>query len=172
MLQQIISQTPTYVWAILAVLVYRGAAAARDRVVGLRSVFVLPVVMLALGLQALASGFGLVSPAAAAWLIGLAIGACLAWRASAGGVSVNRVAGTVLLRGSWLPMALMLALFAGKFAFAVTLSVQPSLKADLAFALPACAAFGALAGAFLGRPLHVAAALRAAPVGAAQVQAA
>ncbi|WP_374579842.1 DUF6622 family protein [Pseudoduganella sp.] len=170
MLQQIISHTPTYVWAILGLLVYRGVAASRDRAMAARAVFVMPAVMLGLGVHSIAAGFGLASLPGAAWMAGLAAGAAVAWR-GAGAVALDRAAGTVLLRGSWAPLLLMLAIFAAKYAFAVALAMQPALRGNLAFALPACAAFGALAGAFLGRPLRVAAALRAAPVGAARVAA-
>lgn len=159
MLQQIISHTPTYVWLIFAVLVYRGLAASRNRSVSMRAVFILPLAMLALGVHGIAVGFGLATPAAAAWLAGLAIGAGLAWRLGGkAGVRVDRAAGMVLLRGSWLPLVLMLAIFAAKYALAVLLAMQPGLRGDLAFALPACATFGVLAGAFMGRPLKVAAA--------------
>ncbi|WP_342114047.1 DUF6622 family protein [Pseudoduganella sp. OTU4001] len=166
MLQQIISHTPTYVWALLGLLVFRGVAASRDGEMRIRAVFIMPVVMLALGLHSVATGFGLASPAGAAWLAGLAVGAGMAWRVAS--VRVDRAAGTVWLRGSWVPMMLMLTIFVAKFAFAVALAMRPALRGSIAFALPACALFGALAGAFLGRPLRVAAALRAAPAGAAR----
>lgn len=166
MLQQIVSHTPTYVWAILGFLVYRSVAASRDRSVTVREVFILPAVMLALGLQSTANGFGLDSPVGAAWLAGLAAGVALMWRSAGNGFALDRAAGMVQLRGSWLPMALMMTIFVGKFAFAVALASLPALRTSLAFALPACAAFGALSGAFMARPLHVAAALRATPSGA------
>lgn len=170
MLQQIVSHTPTYVWAILGFLVYRGVAASRDRTVTVREVFILPAVMLALGLQSTANGFGLESPAGGAWLAGLTAGIVLMWRSAGNGAVLDRAAGTVQLRGSWLPMALMMAIFVGKFAMAVALASQPALRSSLALALPACAAFGLLSGAFMARPLHVAAALRTAPAGTTAVQ--
>lgn len=170
MLQQIVSHTPTYVWAILGFLVYRGVAASRDRTATMREVFILPAVMLALGLQSTANGFGLESPAGAAWLAGLAAGIALMWRSAGNGAVLDRAAGTVQLRGSWAPLALMMTIFVGKFAMAVALASQPALRNSLALALPACAAFGVLSGAFMARPLRVAAALRAAPAGATAAQ--
>ncbi|MTW14203.1 hypothetical protein GM658_26670 [Pseudoduganella eburnea] len=162
MLQQIVSHTPAYVWAILGFLVYRGVAASRDRILPVRQVFILPLVMLALGLQSTVNGFGLASPAGAAWLLGLAAGVAMMWKGAGQGAVLDRAAGTVQLRGSWLPMALMMTIFVGKFAMAVALAAQPGLRASLAFALPACALFGAFSGAFMARPLRVAASLRAA----------
>lgn len=164
MLQQIVSHTPTYVWAILGFLVYRGVAASRDRTVTVREVFILPAVMLALGLQSTVNGFGLESPAGAAWLAGLAAGAAMMWQRAGDGAMLDRATGMVHLRGSWLPMALMMTIFVGKFAVAVALASVPALRGSLALALPACAAFGALSGAFMARPLRVAVALRSAAV--------
>ena len=163
MLQQIVSHTPAYIWGILGFLVYRGVAASRDRSLTVRQVFILPVVMLVLGLQSTANGFGLESPAGAAWLTGLATGVAMVWQRAGKSYVLDRASGMVHLRGSWLPMALMMTIFLGKFAMAVALATQPALRASLAFALPACALFGALSGAFMARPLRVALALRAAP---------
>ncbi len=172
MLQQIVSHTPVYVWAILGWLVYRGVAASRERTMKVRAVFILPAIMLALGLQSTANGFGLASPAGAAWLAGLAAGVAMMWRRAGGGFVLDRTAAMVQLRGSWLPMALMMTIFVGKFTMAVALVTQPSLRGSLAIAMPACAAFGALSGAFMARPLRVAAAMHAARAGAsASVQA-
>jgi len=161
MLQQIVGHTPTYVWAILGFLVHRGVAASRDRNVTVREIFILPAVMLALGLQSTANGFGLESPGGAAWLAGLAAGVALMWWNAGNGFALDRGAGMVRLCGSWLPMVLMMTIFVGKFAMAVALASQPALRSSLAFALPACATFGALSGAFMARPLRIAAILRA-----------
>lgn len=159
MLHQIVSHTPTYVWGILAFLIYRGALASRNRCMTVRSVFILPAVMLALGLQSTASGFGLLSPAGAAWLAGVAAGIVLMWKRAADGTTIDHAAGLVHLRGSWLPMGLMMTIFTGKFVIAVALASRPALRGSLVLALPACAAFGALSGAFMARPLWIAKAL-------------
>jgi hypothetical protein len=169
MLQQVIHHTPVYVWAVLGLLVYRGIAASRCRVVAVRSVFAMPLIMLALSLQSTAASFGLLAPAGVAWLAGLAIGVVLGWRMT-GCLNVDRASSTVRLPGSWAPMALMLAIFAGKFACAVALAMHPAWRANLAFALPACAVFGLLSGAFMAIPLRLAVALREA--GTAQAAAA
>lgn len=163
MIQQIFSHTPIYVWAILGLLVVRGVAASRDRVMRVRSVFIMPLVMLALGLHGTATGFGLLGAAGAAWLAGLVAAAAVAWHLARGAASVDRAAGTVQLRASWLPLVLMLAVFVAKYVLAVALAMQPALRGSLAFALPACAIFGALAGAFMGQPLRVAQQLWRAP---------
>jgi len=166
MLLQITSHTPLYVWAILGFLVYRGVAASRDRCVSVRQVFILPAAMLVLGLHGTISRFGLATAAGVSWLLGLGIGVAMMWKYSRHGMVLDRAAGMVQLRGSWLPMALMMTIFLGKFGVAVALASAPALPGSLAFALPVCAAFGALSGAFMARPLRVAAALRLMPTAA------
>jgi hypothetical protein len=160
MLQQILIQTPVYVWAILAFLIYRGVVASKDRVVSYRSVFIIPTVMLVLGANSIARGFGLDTAAGAAWLGGMVAGAGIAW-ALTGRVTVDRAAGVVVQRGSWIPLALMMAIFFCKYAVAVTLTILPALRGNAGFAVPVCVAFGVFNGVFLGRLLRTVAAWNA-----------
>lgn len=152
--QQILSHTPIYVWIILGFLVVRGVAASRGRVVSYRSLFILPAVMLALGLSSVAGRLGGGLPAVA-WLAAMAAGAALAWRLSGKQVvMVDRAARTVQLRGSWTPLALMMAVFVGRYVVAAATGVNPALAHDTGFALAACALFGAFNGVFIGRLLR------------------
>ncbi|AKU20446.1 hypothetical protein MJ904_24400 [Massilia sp. MB5] len=153
MLQQTLSHTPFYVWAILSFLLYRGVAASKDRVLSYRSAFIIPCVMLVLSWQSVARGFGLESPSGVAWCGGVLIGAALAWVRCAQ-VIVDRAAGTVMQRGSWMPLTLMMAIFCSKYAVAVALAMQPALSGNLRFALPVCLGFGLFSGVFLGRLLR------------------
>jgi hypothetical protein len=160
MLQQVLTHTPTYVWAILGFLVYRGVAASKDRVVTYRSVFIIPGVMLVLGMNSVENGFGLGTPAGAAWLAGALAGVALAWTWAGGDGTraVDHAAGTVTQRGSWLPLALMMAVFCCKYVVGAALAMQPALSGDMRFAVPACVAFGLFNGIFLGRLLRTVAA--------------
>ena len=166
-MQQIFTQTPVYVWAILAFLIVRGVHASKDRSVPFRRAFILPAVMLALGLQSTASGFGLATLAGAAWLGAVVLSAALTWRGAS--VTVDRAAGTVLQRGSWMPLALMMSIFCCKFVIGVALSVQPALQTDLRFALPACLLLGLFNGVFIGRMLRTVTTWTAASVPGAYV---
>lgn len=165
MLQQILIQTPVYVWAILAFLIYRGVVASKDRVVSYRSVFIIPAVMLMLGANSIARGFGLDTPAGAAWLGGVIAGAVIAW-VWAGRAIVDRAAGVVMQRGSWIPLMLMMAIFFCKYAVAVTLTMLPALRGNTGFIVPVCVAFGIFNGIFLGRLLRTVAAWNAGRIAA------
>ncbi len=152
MLQQIISHTPTYVWALLAFLIYRGVLACTDREVSLRNLFIIPAVMLYLSLQDLAAKFGLDGMTAGLWLLGAAAGATLAWILVDGArIRVHREAGTLVQPGSVVPLALMLSIFLTKYTVAVLFVIQPALRHNTLCMALVCLLFGLFNGVFLGR---------------------
>ena len=164
MLQQIVSHTPLYVWAILAFLVHRGVAASRERTMTLRAIAIIPLVMMGLALQEIDRRFGLAGAPFAAWAAGAAAGAMLAWHLAAGSVTgLDRAAGTVTQRGSWLPLVLMLAVFATRYVLAAAGAMQPTLQHSATFAMAASLLLGLFNGLLAGRPLRCAQAFRLAP---------
>ena len=150
MLQQILSHTPAYVWAILAFLVYRGVVASTDREVTINKLFIIPAVMLVLSLHDLAVKFGLGGMIMAAWTVGAVLSGGLAWRLSAARVVAGAQAGRVRLRGSWLPLVLMMAVFCTKYIAAVLLAMNPAVHRNAMFVVLVCSVFGVLNGIFLG----------------------
>jgi len=151
MLYQILTHTPVYVWAILAFLVYRGVLAARDREITVARMLVIPVLMLALSLQAIASQFGLASVALLAWAVAAAAVTLQRMRFGRSRASAGAVQGTVNIRGSWAPLALMLAIFTIKYALAVAMAIQPALASQAPFAAAACGLLGLCNGYLLGQ---------------------
>lgn len=156
MIDQLISHTPTYVWALLAFLIYRGVLASRDREMTLTRLVIIPLVMLGLTLSGLNSQGPLGAGAWAVWMLGMLAAAAVAAgalgrSADAAHIVVNRSAGTLVQRGSWAPLALMLAIFAVKYAVAVIGAVQPALLHHVGFAAAVTALFGVFNGIFLGR---------------------
>lgn len=151
MIGHIISHTPTYVWALLAFLVYRGVLASRDREVTLGKLAIIPVVMVGLSLSSLSEQGALGAAVWAVWLCGMLAGAALVFRGSTEAIAINRSAGAVCQRGSWAPLALMLAIFATKYLVAVGTAVQPALAHSLPFAVGTTMLFGVFNGVFLGR---------------------
>ncbi|WP_295998525.1 DUF6622 family protein [Rugamonas sp.] len=157
--QQLLSHTPIYVWAILAFLVYRGVLASTDRATTMRTLCIMPAVMLVLSLQGIAGKFDLGGGVLLAWAVGAAAGAALTWMLIDGArISADRARGTVHQRGSWTPLALMLSIFVIKYSVAVVTAMHPALAQSAAFALPVCALFGCCNGIFFGRLLRQAAA--------------
>ena len=152
MLIQILSHTPAYVWAILAFLVYRGVAAMRERDVSPRQLTIIPLVMLGLSLQDILAKFGPGALPLLTWALG-AGGAALAVRRLVATRIVVRE-GAVRLQGSGVPLAMMLGVFAVKYAASVAWAIVPHLHQDAGFAALLCALFGLLNGCFLGALLR------------------
>lgn len=151
MLYQILTHTPVYVWAILAFLVYRGVLASREREMSVGRMLVIPILMLALSLQALASQFGIASVAMGAWTLAAAAIVLQRVRFAASRASAGAVPGAVRIRGSWAPLAFMMAVFTIKYALAVALAIQPGLADTVPFAAAACGLLGLCNGYFLGQ---------------------
>ena len=151
MLQQIVMHTPAYVWAILAVLVWRGTAALREREMKLRSLFIVPAVMLALSLQDVLVKFGSNAIALAAWAAAAAGTTLLVWQFGRSRTAPGPTPGSVIVRGSRVPLAMMMAVFFTKYAASVLLAVLPHARQDVLIPAGVCALFGVFNGCFLGR---------------------
>lgn len=151
MLNQILSNTPVFVWAILAFLIVRGVIALRTRDVSMNKLFIVPIVMLLLGLFDIVGKFGITGLALASWLLPAA--AMLALMRQYAGVSVSPTAapGRVIVRGSPWPLALMMAIFFTKYVTSITVAIHPLLRHDTWFTVAVCALFGIFNGYLLGR---------------------
>jgi len=151
MLFQILAHTPVYVWGILAFLIYRGVLASREREMSVGRMLVIPILMLALSLQAIAMQFGVASGAMLAWAISAALAALSCRASGVDRASAGVMPGTLRIRGSWTPLVLMLTIFAVKYALAVALAIQPGLAGNALFAAAACGLLGLCNGCLLGR---------------------
>jgi hypothetical protein len=151
MLQQILIHTPAYVWVILAVLVWRGSSALREREMTVRSLFIVPAIMLALSLQDVVAKFGSNAAPLATWAAAAAATALLVWKFGADRTVPGAAPGSVRVRGSWVPLAMMMAVFFTKYVASVLLAILPHARQDALFAAAVCLLFGAFNGCFLGR---------------------
>lgn len=152
MLQQIVSHTPMYVWFILAFLISRGMAASADRTVTMRNLVIIPAVMLVLSWLDINNKFGVDSLVVMGWATGALIGAGLVWRNfDSASITYDPASGAIRLRGSWLPLALMMAIFCTKYVVAVLVAVLPAARESALFVAAVCIVFGMFNGAFLGR---------------------
>ena len=166
MIQQIVSHTPVYVWALLAFLVYRGVQAAKDREVSLSKLFIIPVVMLLISLAGMNGHGPLGAGVWVMWFTGMLAAVLVTWIAGKGEIVVNRAAGTVLQRGSWAPLALMIAIFVTKYTVAVLSAMHPELQRQMLFVVAVSGLFGVFNGVFIGRLLRCVAAYVRQPVAA------
>lgn len=158
----ILSFVPLWVWAILALILVLGTLQTRPQLMKPRRLVILPAVWLVYGAWGVQASFGLSAAAVLAWLAGLAL-SVLAMRRSGWPGQARFVPELARYRvpGSWWPLALMLSLFAAKFALGMSLALQPNLARELSVALGFSVVFGLLSGALLGRSLNILAGSRA-----------
>ncbi|MES2756968.1 MAG: DUF6622 family protein [Pseudomonadota bacterium] len=151
MLIHILTRTPVYVWAILALLIYRGVVEMRDRDVAIRKLFIVPVIMLALSLQDIVAKFGAGYLPMSVWAGSAIVMTLLVWKFSGAAIGAGAAPGSVRVRGSWGPLAMMMAIFFTKYATAVTLVVQPNTIHNMLFSTAVCTLLGVFSGYFVGR---------------------
>ena len=151
MLIQILTHTPVYVWVILALLVFRGVVAVREREMDIKKLFIIPVIMLVLSLQDVSAKFGVGLLPLSAWAVGTAGTLLRVWQFGRERVTLGAAAGSVRVPGSWAPLAMMMAIFFTKYVTSVSLVMQPSAAQNVLFSLVVCALYGAFNGYFIGR---------------------
>ncbi len=148
----ILSNIPLWVMPLLALLVWLGLRATRDRETSVWPFYGLPL----LGINPLITTAGLAQ-------------AELALMAFAGGYVATVVAGYALqarwiagrdgyrvtLRGEWLSLVTFLGIFSANFVNGALQGGWPQIAATSAFAVGFGLALGALSGLFLGRGLRV-----------------
>lgn len=153
MILRILSNTPVWVWGLLAGLIALGLTQLRTRTLPLARAFVLPAVMCALALAGtLTTLDGAFGVPLAAWLLGVAlVGGLLARGPVPAGTCHDAARGTVTVPGSSVPLLLILGIFTLKYALGVAFALQPELAAARGFGGFAASLYGALAGLFVGR---------------------
>jgi len=154
MLNNLLSHTPVYVWIILALIVARGMVALRDRETKIGKLFIIPAIMLPVALLDIARKFGLDGLPLAAWAAGVAAAMWLVWRLGGTRVGAGSTPGSVRVRGSVMPLLLMLAIFVVKYATTVMLVVAPATLQGVVVTVAVCALLGGANGYFFGRLLR------------------
>lgn len=152
MLSRIIANTPIWVWGLLLALLVLGISQARARNMGLRRMFILPMVMTGLSVLGTVSGFGFAPMVLLAWAVATCLMVWLVIRRPVPAFTrYDTATGLFYLPGSWIPMALILGIFSIKYVAGVTLAMQPALAASIGFATAVSALYGAMSGVFIGR---------------------
>ncbi len=144
----VVSHTPIWVWAVLALVVILGLAGTRDRSTGLTRLLLLPGVMALLALSGLVSA-GLA--AVPAIVVGLVIGGSAGWLLEREGATRRLADGRVWLRGEWLSLLLVLVVFVWRYAINVIAAVNPTLAATGTWHLLTAFVSALLAALFLAR---------------------
>ena len=154
---QILVNTPIWVWVLLAALIALGLAQVPDRRVGIAVIPVLPIVIFASTAFALLAAFG-PEPMVAVFAICAALagyGVNSFGLRSPRGVSWDATARQFHVPGSWLPLLLILLIFACRFAVGVAKATNPSLANAPGFAIAIAVVLGACCGVFVSRAMVV-----------------
>lgn len=112
MLLEIVKRTPPWVFVLFFVLLMFGYYQTRPRLLSIRRVAILPTVMIYMSALSAVSAFGLSIAAVSAWITGVVCALILnQWLGWPWDVSYSKTRRLFTMRGSWFPLALMMAIF-------------------------------------------------------------
>lgn len=152
MLIEIVKRTPLWVFFLFFVLLAIGYMQSKDRAVRLGTVTILPVAMISLSFYGVISAFGIAPAGLFLWISGVTIVLGLGIKiASPANVTFSADTQSFLVPGSWLPLALMMAIFMLKYTVGVILARQLPIAKELVFIGFVSFCYGLLSGVFLAR---------------------
>ena len=152
LITSILSNTPVWVWVLLAFLVQRGLKARHPQEMPPWRALIIPGVFLAWSLIAICNQLVDWSTALAAFAVALAFGFAAGWintlRLPA--ARYNPETGLMWRPGSAMTLVLIVVAFCAKYTLNVALAMEPQLAAQVGFALLFGAIAGLVSGAFWG----------------------
>ena len=151
---QLLARMPAWVPVLFVLLLVLGYRQSFTRTVRPAVLAVLAAGMFSLSLYGVVAAFGASSAALALWFACYALTVVVATKrmSRAGMVAVG---GVVRVPGSWVPLALLMGLFAVKFALGVAAGIRSPLLDDPAVVAAASASLGLLGGGFGARAMAV-----------------
>lgn len=161
MIYRILANTPIWVFALFALLLVFGFKQTRSRNVRKLPAYLLPIGMIVLSLAGVQSSFGFKPVPIAFWAVGLAIVTFAGYRFfSSGGVTFDRRSNSFFISGSWIPFAVIMAIFFAKYAFTVVRAISPNTANSQALAISLSLVYGCLSGYFAARAANLLASTR------------
>lgn len=152
MLQLFVSNTPLWVWALLAFLVTRGIAALKPQETSLGRLAIVPALFTVWGLWSITTRYPGSWLAWALWAAAIAAGAGLGWwlmrRVQ---LRVEPATGTLWRGADYSLLPLLLVTFVVKYGFEVAFAMMPSLITDSGVQAAYLLLSGGLTGIFVGK---------------------
>lgn len=153
---QIVSHTPVWIWGLLLALFALGLKQSRRATLSLKRVIILPVVMTVLSVLGTLSAFGTAPTLLLVWaLTAIAMGSVVLQQPIPAGTRYDAATDSFDVPGSWLPLALMMGIFATKYAVGISLAMHLAFVHEAAFVMGICALYGAFSGVFIGRAVRL-----------------
>jgi hypothetical protein len=151
----VLSHTPVWVWALLALLVALGLQQMRAQIVTRRRLLALPAGLAIYSLIGLLQTFGGHASSLLPWLAGAALGFALnrLWKLPRQVQALPD--GRFRLGGSALPLTLFMVIFLLRYVLAVALNIEPDLAHAQTLVLPACLLMGLSVGLLAARAWRV-----------------
>ena len=143
----ILVNTPPWVFALLALLIWQGCVALRPRSQPLPRMLILPAVFFLMGVSRLALG-GKSIDLLLAWVASASLFAAMALYTGPRSVTVDGETGRILCPGSVIPLVRNLTVFVLQYGVAVVTAMK--LEAYREVAMAGQVVSGACAGYFLG----------------------
>ncbi len=145
---EILHRTPLWVWALFALLLYRGIRALRPRQLSVSRTFLLPVLFLVWVLVSIHGEVTDLRAAYEAFTASMVTSVVLGWMlwSRAGRATYHPQTRMIERPGSPITLVLLVLAFASKFVLMTMLARDHGLAADAAFS----AAFGGVSGLIAG----------------------
>jgi hypothetical protein len=145
---RILTNTPLWVFALLAYLIWQGSQSLRPRTQPIWRMLIVPLVFFLMGLSRLVTARDRGIEPLLAWLVAAVLFALLALSLRPKLLAVDRKSGTVTRPGSSTPLARNITVFVLQYAVAVATAMK--LEPHAAVAIIGHAVSGASAGYFSG----------------------
>ena len=153
---QILSNTPIWVFVLFFVLLVFGLMQTRTRTVQKIPALLLPAGMIALSIAGISSSFGLTPVPLASWATALAIAAFVGYALFRDKrVEYDATAQRFFVPGSWVPLAVIMAIFFAKYVYAVMHAFSAAVISTPLFIVALSAVYGLLSGYFAARALNL-----------------
>jgi hypothetical protein len=145
---RILTNTPLWVFALLAYLIWQGSQSLRPRTRPIWRMLIVPLVFFLMGVSRLVTARGGGIEPLLAWLVAVVLFALLALSRKPKLLAVDKKSGTVTRPGSATPLARNITVFVLQYAVAVATAMK--LEPHAAVAIIGHAVSGASAGYFSG----------------------
>ena len=155
MLIEIIKHTPLWVLVLFIVLIAMGYSQSKDRTVSRGRLSIIPIVMILLSFYGVLSAFGVLSIGIIFWFAGILIAVVVGIKAELQGVTFSTKNQLFFIPGSWLPLALMMALFFTKYTVGVVLARHLPVANSTLFIGIVSLCYGLFSGVFLARTIAI-----------------
>ncbi len=156
MLLEILKRTPSWVFILFLVVVIIGYSQSRGRTISRGRVAILPVAMIVLSFYGVLSAFNFLPTSLICWALGLSGAVLFGLKlALPRGVTFSPEKGSFFVPGSWIPFALIMAIFFTKYAVGVILARQLAIGSNLVFVAGISLCYGLFSGVFLVRAIII-----------------